>query len=108
MDTVFLKLPIQSTIDSLVRECLLRNSRFKNVSKSDLIFKIVKLEEEVSNLREQNNESRLNSEYFKANIEYLEKVKNEMISAIEDSRSIKIKHHDYDKHHVSVLIENSH
>ena len=101
MNTVFLKLPIQSTMDSLVRECLLRNSRFKNVSKSDLILKIVKLEEEV-------NESRLNSEYFKANIEYLEKVKNEMISAIEDSRSIKIKHHDYDKHHVSVLIENSH
>jgi len=93
--------PLENNMEQLVRECLLRNSRFKNVSKDQLIIQIVKLEEEVV-------AHRINSKYFQEKMVYLEKVKSEMISAIEDSRSIKIKHHDYDKHHVSVLIENSH
>ena len=106
MDTVFLNLPFKTSMDSLVRECLLRNSRFKNVSKTDLIIRIVKLEEEVCNLREQNNEHRLNTAYFKSNIEYLERVKNEMISAIEDERNIKIVPHGYDNQHVSIMIQS--
>ena len=107
MDTVFLNLPFKTSMDSLVRECLLRNSRFKNVSKTDLIIRIVKLEEEVCNLREQNNGIRLNTEYFKSNIGYLERVKNEMISAIEDERNIKIVPHTYDTKHVSIMIAQS-